>query len=65
MQRLQRGCLEQWKTMKAISKTFEVSKGCIESHVSVLFCSVLKAFVSCSFSLGQKSPTLFPMLGCE
>lgn len=46
--------LEQWKTMKAIPKMFEVLKG-----------SVFKAFVSFSFPLGQKSPTLFPMLGWE
>lgn len=46
------GCLEQWKTMKAISEMFEIPKG-----------SVLKAFVSCSFPLGQKSPTLFSYAG--
>lgn len=38
MQRLQRGCLEQCKTMKDTSKMFEVSNICTGFHVAVVLC---------------------------
>lgn len=38
MQRLQRGCLEQCKTMKDISKMFEVSNICIGSQIAAILC---------------------------